>query len=241
MKKQAFTMTERLVVMAIIMILAGLVFPAVSSSRTTAQAAACLSNQKQVITAIIMSMNANKNRFYSPQYTGTDNGVNDTTVRWTARLKNRKYLPEYQVMRCTEVLFPPVSRGSFGDDAFTYGAVHHATSNTQGFDFRGTRFLRDGSGSSANDIAPTRLMLGACSWNTNNQGGALLDVSNATNGTAPYGTIVMAHREAANMFFLDGRAAAYTVNDLQANTLYYPSFTDGHAVQLPHSNNTIIK
>ena len=67
MRKQYFTLTELLVVMAIIMILAGLVFPAVSSSRTTAKAAACLSNQKQVITAIIQSMNANKNRFYSPE------------------------------------------------------------------------------------------------------------------------------------------------------------------------------
>ncbi|MBO5688420.1 MAG: type II secretion system protein [Lentisphaeria bacterium] len=65
MKKQAFTMTEMLVVMAIIMILAGLVFPAVSSSRTTARAAACLSNQKQVITAIISCMNASKNSLYS--------------------------------------------------------------------------------------------------------------------------------------------------------------------------------
>lgn len=248
MKRQYFTMTEMLVVMAIIMILAGLVFPAVSSSRTTAKAAACLSNQKQVITGIIMSMNANKNRFYSPEYTGTNNQANQDNVatndyvRWTARLYNRKYLPEYQVMRCTEVLFPPVSRGSFGDDAFTYGAVYHDdANNNQGFDFRGTRFLRNGSGSSANDIAPTRLMLGACSWNIDRQGGALLNVGAATTSTKPYGTIVMAHREAANMFFLDGRAAAYTVNDLQANTLYHPSFTDGHAVQLPHSNNTIIK
>ena len=241
-------MTELLVVMAIIMILAGLVFPAVSSSRTTAKAAACLSNQKQVITAIIQSMNANKNRFYSPEYNGTnnlaaqDNVAGNDYIRWTARLYNRKYLPEYQVMRCTEVLFPPANRGSFGDDAFTYGAVYHDASNhNQGFDFRGTRYLRDGSGNSANDIAPTRLMLGACSWNTDNQGGALLNVSTARTEAAAHGTIVMAHRGAANIFFLDGRAAAYKVDDLQANTLYYPSFSDGHAARLSHSNNTVIQ
>ncbi len=238
MKRQYFTLTEMLVVMGIIMILAGLVFPAVSSSRTTAKAAACLSNQKQVVTAIIQSMNANKNRFYSPEYTGTDNGADDATVRWSARMQSRKYLPDYQVMRCTGVLFPPVDRGSFGDDAFTYGAVYHATSETKGFDFRGSKFLRD---SSKNDIAPTKLVLGACSWNSKNQGGALLDVSKATTNDMPYGTIVKAHRDAANMFFLDGRAAAYKATDLAANTLYVPSFASGCAAALSSSNNTIIK
>ena len=238
MRKQYFTLTELLVVMAIIMILAGLVFPAVSSSRTTAKAAACLSNQKQVITAIIQSMNANKNRFYSPEYTGTDNGVDDATVRWTARLHNRKYLPDYQVMRCTEVLFPPASRGSFGDDAFTFGAVYHATTNTRGFDFRGTRLLRDSSG---NDIAPARLMLGACSWNTDRQGGALLNVGAASTDSKPYGTMVMAHRSAANVFFLDGRAAAYKAADLAASPLYVPDDANNRANPLDSSKNTIIK
>lgn len=252
MKRQQFTLTELLVVMAIIMILAGLVFPAVSSSRTTAKAAACLSNQKQVITAIIQSMNANKNRFYSPEYDGTnhaaanDDVAGDHYVRWTARLYNRKYLPEYQVMRCTEVLFPPANRGNFGDDAFTYGAVYHDDGgNNHGFDFRGTRYLRDGVGNTANDIAPTKLLLGACSWNSDNQGGALLNVGAATTSSAPYGTLVMAHRGAANIFFLDGRAAAYKASDLEANPLYYPRFSStasqNHAVQLSHSNNTTIR
>ena len=252
MKRQYFTLTELLVVMAIIMILAGLVFPAVSSSRTTAKAAACLSNQKQVITAIIQSMNANKNRFYSPEYDGTNNlatqddVANNNYIRWTARLKNRKYLPEYQVMRCTEVLFPPANRGDFADDAFTYCAVYHDDSNhNQGFDFRGTRYLRDGVGNSANDISPTRLMLGACSWNTDRQGGALLNVGAATTNTKPYGTIVMAHRGAANMFFLDGRAAAYKVEDLNNNAVYYPRYSStanqNHAVALNNGNNTIMQ
>ena len=238
MKRQYFTLTELLVVMAIIMVLAGLVFPAVSSSRTTAKAAACLSNQKQVITAIIQSMNANKNRFYSPEYKDGNNGVDDVEVRWTARLHNRKYLPEYQVMRCTEVLFPPVDRDGKGDDAFTYGAVYHPTTEKNGFDFRGSKFLRD---SDKKDVAPTKLMLGACSWNTKNQGGALLDVSKATTDAVPYGTIVRAHRGAANIFFLDGRAAAYNENDLKTNTPFTPDYANSRATKLTDSNTTIIK
>ena len=238
MKRQSFTLVEMLTVLAIIMVLAGLVYPAITASRTSARAAACLSNQRQVVAAIQMSMNANKNRFYSPTYVGSDAGVDDSTVRWTARLKNRKYLPEYGVMRCPEVLFPPPKRESLGDDAFTFGAVNHATSETKGFDFRGAKFLKDGSD---NEIAPTKLMLGACSWNTNRQGGALLVPDSATTDDKAKGTVVMAHRGAVNMFFLDGRAAAASVNDLTANPVYYPSYSDGHAVQFDKSKHTIIK
>lgn len=210
MKRQHFTLTELLVVMAIIMILAGLVFPAVSSSRTTAKAAACLSNQKQVITAIIQSMNANKHHFYSPSHDGAANGADAATVRWSARLYNRKYLPDYQVMRCTEVLFPPVERGGYGDDAFTFGAVHHA--NTKGFDFRGTKLLKI---SATEEAAPSQLMFGACSMNVKSQsGGALLDLSTSTEfGDIPYGKLFFAHRGAVNMFFYDGHAAAVLGNE----------------------------
>jgi len=245
MNRQSFTLVEMLTVLAIIMVLAGLVFPAVNSSRTTARATACLSNQKQVITAINMSMTANKNRFYSPAYTGTDNGADDTTVRWTARLKNRKYLPEYSVMRCTEVPFPPTKPGNFKEDAFTFGAVHHDTGNTQGFDFRGTKYLRDSNSSSYNDIAPTKLMIGGCSWNTDHQGGALLDLEHATTNTKPYGTMLMAHRGAINLFFLDGRSAAVKSDELGQSGFYYPSYSstapNDHAVALPTDKHTIVK
>ena len=245
MKRQSYTLVELLTVLAIIMILAGLVYPAISSSRTSARATACLSNQKQVVTAINMAMNANNSRFYSPAYIGADNGADDSTVRWTARMKHRKYLPEYDVMRCPEVLFPPSDRDGLGDDAFTFGAVHHDTANTQGFDFRGTKYLRDGNGSSYNDIAPTKLMLGCCSWNTDHQGGALLDLANATTDTKPYGTMLMAHRGAVNMFFLDGRSATVNANELGAAGFYYPSYSttasDDHAVALPTDKHTIVK
>ena len=238
MKKQSFTLVEMLTVLAIIMILAGLVYPAVNSSRTTARAAACLSNQKQVITAINMCMTASKNCFYSPAYEGTDNGADDSKVRWTARLKNRKYLPEYGVMRCPEVPFPPTKPGSFKEDAFTFGAVHHSESETGGFDFRGSKFLRD---SSKNDVAPTKLVFGGCSWNTDHQGGALLDLANATTDTKPYGTMLMAHRGAINLFFLDGRSATVNANELDAAGFFYPSYSDGCAKSLPTNKHTIIK
>ena len=221
MKRQYFTMTELLVVMAIIMILAGLVFPAVSSSRTTAKAAACTSNQKQVITGIIQSMTANKNHFYSPSYTGVNNGADDDTVRWSARLYNRKYLPDYQVMRCPEVLFPPADWDNFrskdegdktrNDDAFTYGAIHANTSDSRGLDFRGTKLLKL---SDNKEVFPSQLVFGGCSWNIETKsGGALLDFSRNNDDRdkfidAPYGKLYFAHRGNVNLFFYDGHVSA---------------------------------
>lgn len=232
MKRQYFTLTEMLVVMAIIMILAGLVFPAVSSSRTTAKAAACTSNQKQVITGIIQSMNANKNHFYSPSYTGLNNGADDDKVRWSARLYNRKYLPDYQVMRCPEALFPPADWDNFrhedegddkkrNDDAFTYGAIHADTSDPRGLDFRGTKLLKlpadptyDNPASGNKEVFPSQLMFGGCSWNIETKsGGALLDFSRKNDDRdkfmdAPYGKLYFAHRGNVNLFFYDGHVAA---------------------------------
>jgi len=53
-KRSAFTLIELLVVIAIIAILAAILFPVFAQARAKARQAACLSNMKQVGTAIIM-------------------------------------------------------------------------------------------------------------------------------------------------------------------------------------------
>lgn len=54
MKKQAFTLIELLVVIAIIAILAAILFPVFAQAREKARQASCLSNEKQLGTAILM-------------------------------------------------------------------------------------------------------------------------------------------------------------------------------------------
>src|SRR5712692_7503045 len=53
-RASAFTLIELLVVIAIIAILAAILFPVFAQARAKARQAACLSNEKQVGTAIMM-------------------------------------------------------------------------------------------------------------------------------------------------------------------------------------------
>jgi prepilin-type N-terminal cleavage/methylation domain-containing protein/prepilin-type processing-associated H-X9-DG protein len=54
MRRNAFTLIELLVVIAIITILAAILFPVFSEARAAARKAACISNEKQISTAILM-------------------------------------------------------------------------------------------------------------------------------------------------------------------------------------------
>jgi len=63
MKKQKFTLIELLVVIAIIAILAAILLPALNKARESSKAAACVSNQKQVMFAQIQYAGDNRD-FY---------------------------------------------------------------------------------------------------------------------------------------------------------------------------------
>ena len=72
---KAFTLVELLVVIGIIAVLIGILLPALSKARKQAQLTVCMSNQKQLVAALLMYCGDNKGAFPGGPGHYKDNGV----------------------------------------------------------------------------------------------------------------------------------------------------------------------
>jgi prepilin-type N-terminal cleavage/methylation domain-containing protein/prepilin-type processing-associated H-X9-DG protein len=103
-KNNAFTLIELLVVIAIIAILAAILFPVFAQAREKARQTSCLSNTKQLGTALMMYLQDYDETFY-PHVTErtAPAGTPDTAVArapFSYRTKLEPYIKNTQVFKC---------------------------------------------------------------------------------------------------------------------------------------------
>jgi prepilin-type N-terminal cleavage/methylation domain-containing protein/prepilin-type processing-associated H-X9-DG protein len=94
---RGFTLVELLVVIGIIAVLISILLPALNRARESSNSAKCLSNLKQIATAMLLYANANKGVVVPAGYQsvgGTDYG---SLQQWYGILMNDRYLPAPKV------------------------------------------------------------------------------------------------------------------------------------------------
>jgi prepilin-type N-terminal cleavage/methylation domain-containing protein/prepilin-type processing-associated H-X9-DG protein len=94
--KKGFTLIELLVVIAIIAILAAILFPVFAAAREKAKATDCLSNQKQIILAIIQY-----NNDYDEHWPAFDRGVNNVSDKFW-QFQVQPYIQSTAVWLCPD-------------------------------------------------------------------------------------------------------------------------------------------
>src|SRR5690349_21852602 len=105
--RRAFTLIELLVVIAIIAILAAILFPVFAQARAKARQAACLSNMKQIGTAVTMY-----SQDYDEAIVPSENGGSGPLTSWPSLIQ--PYVKNADVFVCPAADETP----AFGDPAF---------------------------------------------------------------------------------------------------------------------------
>lgn len=197
MKRNYFTLIELLVVIAIIAILAAMLLPALQQARERAKAIKCVSNQKQVMTAILGYSGDFNDYLYCP-LVSTQNYDGDSGGRmiWAHKLSHLGYFG-----RDSKAFICPLIKDQIIWQA--YGVVYNPFADA--ISLKRNIFQR---------IGASRLLIGACAWNIRDQQGIYRLEATAGNSTNGYGKVWLRHNKRANIFYLDGHVGSRGLNDL---------------------------
>lgn len=214
MKKQNFTLTELLVVISIIAILAGLLLPALNKSRASAQNAACISNLKQVGATFMLYANDFDDLLPPADFAKTpstdaatsqptsENALETgTNIPWYIRLGMKKYLPRFDATDTSKtVVNCPITYGNPGK-LNSYGVpVGNSDEGTQKVGSTSVYYrIRS-------QIDNKHVLAADSTLGTGKEPEAyFLDEGSGGAGSGGKGNIVLRHSDRANAVMADGR------------------------------------
>ena len=228
MKKQNFTLTELLVVISIIAILAGIMLPALNRSRVSALGTACSSNLKQVGGVFTLFANDNDDALPPADFvalaTPGGNGATELlkdsdNIPWYAGLAKRKYLDktpfskENQMTKsfvnCPLLSGAPGKYNAYGVPVGTKNTGTEISANA-GI-FKRKRIDMDGSHALAADSAYKKDV---------KQEAYFLSETDGTNSKDVNGEIAFRHMVRANVLMLDGRVENFDVSKAEKILTY---------------------
>jgi prepilin-type N-terminal cleavage/methylation domain-containing protein/prepilin-type processing-associated H-X9-DG protein len=207
--RQAFTLVELIVVIAIIGILAGILIPVTGKARAAARSSECIAHLRNAHNWLTIYAGEHKGRFPAPKGPSLDDPINTATVSWWAVLQIY-FQPSYTTPTAGQNDANNPWYCVAAEDTFPHGVRRAYPINADGAT-QTTCFIP-----AQNAKWPQTLLIADGTSDPNNPQDSNLVFRSST--STPGIVLDARHNGKINGIFLDGHAASFAIDDPSLNT-----------------------